>query len=98
MPTSYYLKKYFDKIKKDKFTYPDGWGSIILRNNAWLVIRNAVPMLLCREIDYAQIARMIWESQAKVEKIGLYDDISLEWLRFWEDAVKKARAYLGVSV
>lgn len=34
MPTSYYLKKYFDKIKKDKFIYPDGWGSIVLRNNA----------------------------------------------------------------
>lgn len=98
-PQSYYLNKYFsDNRGHSKFIYHDDWGGIVLRNNAWLVIRNAVPMLLYREIDYAQVARMIWESQAKVEKIGMYDDISLEWVMFWEDVVKKTRAYLGVNV
>lgn len=98
MPTNYYLKKYFNTSRAKKFNYEDCWGSIVLRNNAWLVIRNAIPMLQYREIDHLQIARMIWESQAKVEKIGQYDDISLEWLRFWEDAVKKVRKYLEVNV
>jgi hypothetical protein len=35
-PLSFILKKYFKINKSDKFIYPDCWGSVILRNEAWL--------------------------------------------------------------
>jgi hypothetical protein len=41
-PISYRLQKYFDVNKNylDKFVYPDSWGEIVLRNEAWIVFRN----------------------------------------------------------
>jgi hypothetical protein len=41
-PLSYRCQKYFnaDKSYLDKFVYPDSWGEIVLRNEAWIVFRN----------------------------------------------------------
>ena len=39
-PLSYRLEKYFGKTKSKKFIYPDYWGDIVLRNEAWIVFRN----------------------------------------------------------
>lgn len=41
MPVDAVLKKYFNIEKKSKsFVYPDCWGSIVLRNEAWLKLEN----------------------------------------------------------
>lgn len=41
-PLEYRCKKYLDKDKSQKFIYSDSWGSIILRNEAWIIFRNIV--------------------------------------------------------
>lgn len=38
----YYLNKYFNQHRTKKFTYSDNWGAIVLRNEAWLCIKNMV--------------------------------------------------------
>lgn len=38
--------KYLDgKNRKSKFTYEDSWGDIVLRNEAWLCIKNLIPQI-----------------------------------------------------
>ena len=39
-PLSYILNKYFNKTKSRKFIYDDSWGSVVLRQQAWLKIEN----------------------------------------------------------
>ena len=67
MPQSYYLKKYFDKSKVNKFIYNDNWGSIVLRNEAWIVIRSLIPAFRAGLPDN-QIADMILKSQMQTEQ------------------------------
>lgn len=63
MSTNYYCKKYFGKAKREKFCYADMWGSIILRNEAWIKICNLVPLCKHLEINCLQIAQKIIDSQ-----------------------------------
>jgi hypothetical protein len=52
----YYENKYFNGNKKQKFIYTDSWGSIILRNEAWVKVENIIPIMknnnkiICREL------------------------------------------------
>lgn len=39
----HYLDKYFNKQRNQKFIYSDSWGSIVLRNEAWIVVKNIIP-------------------------------------------------------
>lgn len=42
-PLSVLIEKYTDmSSRKSKFTYEDSWGDIVLRNEAWLCIKNLV--------------------------------------------------------
>ena len=42
-PLSVLVEKYMDKSsRKSKFVYEDAWGSIVLRNEAWICIKNLV--------------------------------------------------------
>ena len=45
IPLSYYAEKYFNKKKKNKFVYPDCWGSIVLRNEAWILLKDIIPLM-----------------------------------------------------
>ena len=96
MPLSYYAKKYFNKDKNEKFCYPDCWGDIILRNEAWLKIENLVPMCEYREMSYLQIARQVLKEQQFVIK-GMSSDVEAEWERFWEKVVRLVREYIGIK-
>lgn len=83
MPTSYYLKKYFDKSRSERFVYADGWGSIILRNEAWILLKNILPLI--KTENNILVAREILSLQAKSDgysPAGIED--SCEWARFWE--------------
>lgn len=95
MPISYYAKKYFEKTRTEKFIYSDGWGSIVLRNEAWLKLENLVPMCEYRELIRTQIAREILKQQ-KVVIRGMSDSVENEWERFWENVVKVVRGHLGI--
>lgn len=90
MPLSYYLRKYFGKNKSEKFIYPDGWGEIVLRNEAWIRLDNLVPMCRYKEMNHAQIAREILRQQKFVIS-GMTNEVCLEWERYWERVVKLVR-------
>lgn len=90
MPLSYYLRKYFGKNKSEKFVYPDGWGEIVLRNDAWIRLDNLVPMCRYKEMNHTQIAREILQQQKFVVS-GMTDEVCLEWERYWERVVKLVR-------
>ena len=57
-PLEYRAKKYLNIVKANKFSYSDSWGSIVCRNEAWIVFKNifsnskivANPSLLSREL------------------------------------------------
>ena len=90
MPLSYYANKYFGKNRKEKFCYPDCWGSIVLRNEAWLCIKNAVGWIELKN-NY-RWSRDVFSLQKEYISIKLTGDVENDWLRFWEgcyDVIKK---------
>lgn len=89
-PTSYYLRKYFGVTKPEKFVYPDTWGEIVLRSEAWIRIHNLIPAL--RRLNGAQIAGLIWKGICACN--GWPDtEQNTEWNRFLENTANAARAY-----
>ena len=96
MPTSYYLKKYFGKTKLEKFIYADCWGSIILRNEAWIKLENLIPLCKYREMNYSQIASDVLNQQ-KFSVKGMSNEVCLEWERYWQNVVKYVCEYIGVK-
>ncbi len=87
MPLSYYLNKYFSKKKKDKFVYPDCWGSIVLRNEAWILLKDIIPMIQTEnEVFVAKKILQLQKSSDKYSSIG--SDNEYEWIRFWENVCR----------
>ena len=93
MPTSYYLKKYFNTDKSEKFIYADCWGSIILRNEAWILIKDIIPFI--RTEKEIIVARKIVKLQ-KQDKYtpNLTTGAEVEWERFWENVSKVVKENL----
>ena len=85
MQLSYYMEKYFNKTKKEKFVYPDTFGSIILRNEAWIMLKDTLPLILTE--NNTLIANKIFELQKK-DKYTPYDIDDNEWIRFLENVCK----------
>lgn len=92
MPISYYLKKYFNKDKKEKFIYSDGWASIVLRNEAWIQIKDIIPMIQTEAST--NIAKMILKLQSKdnysPHDLNLFN---CEWNNYWENVIKEVQKY-----
>ena len=89
-PLNYRLHKYFGKTKTKKFMYEDCWSSIVLRNEAWLCIKN-----LMINLDIF-IAKLKWEILRQQEKICKFENLELEdtdMARFWENVIKKCKNY-----
>lgn len=92
MPISYYMKKYFNKDKKDKFVYPDGWGDIVLRNEAWILLKDIIPLIKTEnEVIAAQIILKLQQQERKYSHINSSNEC--EWTNFWERVVKCIKAH-----
>lgn len=94
MPLSYYAKKYFNKKRGEKFVYSDCWGSIVLRNEAWIQLKNVIP-LIKTEDEYIFANTVI-----KLQKGDKYSDLSLNeaethWHQFWCSVYKCVKDYLS---
>lgn len=89
MPLSYYLKKYFDQGRNEKFVYADGWGSIVLRNEAWICLKNYVDYI-ATEDEIAVVEKIIEQQKNDAYTNGGLDVIAeqLFWERFWEQVYK----------
>lgn len=83
------MNKYFNFNTKrnEKFVYPDNWGDIILRNEAWILLKNILPIMQTE--NYISVAQEILKLQ-KMDKyspsFSVGDD--MECIRFWENVCK----------
>lgn len=97
-PLSYRAKKYFgmDKSYIDKFIYPDSWGDIVLRNEAWIVFRNFGQVI--RRDRHQPIQNMIKTFSNSdfciKHSISQYDLSNSDWERFFERVCKEYTEYI----
>lgn len=54
MPLGYIMKKYFKKPRRERFIYPDGWGSVVIRQKAWLKFENIVKIV--DQMNYVELS------------------------------------------
>ena len=90
-PTSYYLKKYFNVTRSEKFIYPDTWGTIVLRSEAWIRIDNLIPSL--KYLKPTQISQRVWDMMRKLHGWPA-SERNNDWERFLESVVVAATNYL----
>lgn len=92
-PLSILVKKYCNKTKNSKFIYPDAWGDIVLRNEAWLHINNFIKCITrnCFEPD---ILDEILRQQEKICKFEKYRLCNTTMERFWEEVINKSKIYV----
>ena len=79
--------------KKEKFLYADTWGSIVLRNEAWILIENIVPIMTMEETNEIELREELIYKFEKLNKIRRYD-LGTTWRIFFENVVKELKEYL----
>lgn len=96
MPLSYYMKKYFNKSKNNKFVYPDCWGDIILRNEAWILLKDIIPLIKTENITLS--ARKILQLQRYDRYSSIDTSNECEWINFWENVCRCIKDYLEKNI
>lgn len=96
MPLSYYTEKYFNKNKKEKFVYSDCWGSIVLRNEAWILLKNIIPLIETE--TSVLVARKILQMQIYDKYSSIDTSNDCEWINFWENVCKLVKDYLEKNI
>ena len=86
-PLGNLAKKYLDQNKKNKFIYPDSWGDIVLRNEAWILIENLMQEIK-DDVFEPDIINHIYRGQEKVCGFEEYELCCTTMERFWEKVVK----------
>lgn len=88
-PLTYRLSKYFceDKQYLNKFVYPDCWGEIVLRNEAWIVFRdfkNLVDRNEYKQGFSTNMIKLLSESSFCKEYLISQSDLGLDWENFFK--------------
>ena len=87
-PLSYRLEKYFGKTKSKKFIYPDYWGDIVLRNEAWIVFRNFADCFVRdRHPPVTSMVKAFLQSDKM--KRNYITSLSNDWERLFEKGFKE---------
>ncbi len=89
-PLSYRAEKYLGKKIFEKFAYADTWGSIILRNEAWLVIKNLYKQVRGRRFSL-DILKDIRERQEQYHEFEFGDLMCTDMERMWEKVVNELK-------
>lgn len=95
-PISYRLQKYFDVNKNylDKFVYPDSWGEIVLRNEAWIVFRNIKQAVYKNKFyKLIPIVKKTFLNTSLLNKSGI-DTLDDYWERFLENLCANYDKYI----
>jgi hypothetical protein len=93
MPLSYYLEKYFSTSRKEKFVYSDAWGDIVLRNEAWILLKDYLPLVETE--DCVSFAEHVLSQQVKDGYSKGLDLHDMEWIRFYEDVYRIVKTHLN---
>ena len=90
-PLSVLVDKYMDKnSRKSKFVYEDSWGDIVLRNEAWICIKNLLSQKnISNPID---ILKDILRQQEKKSRFSLKENEleNTDMSRFYEKLILEA--------
>lgn len=85
-PLGFLVEKYCNMAKSDKFVYPDAWGSIVLRNEAWICLKNLMVDIKS-DIFVLKIINSICRQQEVACGFDEYDLCCTPTERFWEKVV-----------
>lgn len=85
-PLEYRCKVLGIKDKKNKFIYPDCWGDIVLRNEAWIILKNIIPQIKIKH-EQEMIREVIKKfADCRYHKMR-WTDIGSNWNLFWEHII-----------
>lgn len=93
-PLGYLARKYVGERSVKSFIYPDAWGDIVLRNEAWLQVRALAYRLQTNESPL----RLRWEILRQQERAHGWGTNELEVgyeARFWENVINETKRYLN---
>jgi len=90
MPLEHRMKKYFDKDRKSKFIYSDCYGSIILRSEAWIVIKNLATEIK-NNVFELDILNELLRQQEIIHNFDKYKLCCTDMERFWEKVIREVR-------
>lgn len=94
-PLNHRLKKYFGENKSylDRFVYSDTWGSIVLRNEAWIVFRNLKDTIMRTEVPPVSSVINAFINSKLLFKSGIIE-LDIIWQQFFENVCKKYRKFI----
>jgi hypothetical protein len=92
MPLGVLCKKYLDKDKKNKFVYPDAWGDIVLRQQAWIKIENLMHRLRLGDFEL-DLLKDILRQQEMICGFKENELICTDMERFWERVIIECKKY-----
>ncbi|MCD3216897.1 hypothetical protein G8S55_06470 [Clostridium botulinum C] len=93
MSLGYLCEKYVGKKRSERFIYADSWGDIILRNEAWICIKNLVYRIKIGEFP-PYILNDILRQQEKLRGLNQYELCSSYMDRFWENVIAETKKYI----
>ena len=72
--------------------YDDCWGSIILRNEAWIKVENILPKTkIMSELEMKECLFKLFRDMTKLKISDLYNG---NWERVWENVSKELYKFL----
>ena len=77
------------------FIYPDAWGDIVLRNEAWLVIKNLVHHVKVGDYTDRSISDQITRQQEKAMNWKKFELEDSHMNSFWEKLVTETKKYIN---
>lgn len=92
-PLEYVANKYLDKQRGKKFTYGDAWGSIVLRNEAWIHIQGLLYRLKLGEFQLDLVNDILRQIE-RIERFDHYELVSTDMERFIENVVMELKNYI----
>lgn len=93
MPLSYKVKKYCSKSKSEKFIYPDSWGSIVLRQQAWIKIENLIYRIKLGEFEL-DLLKLIRIQQEQLHSFKENELVDSDMERFFEKIISECKKIL----
>lgn len=86
-PLDYLTQKYVGSEKAKKFIYGDAWGSIVLRNEAWICLRNVRYWLRDYDENTLTITQKLLRQQERLHGWGDYSLVNTYMERFIERVI-----------
>ncbi len=89
-PLNHTIQKYFPDMntKKDRFIYTDDWGGVVLRDEAWIKLRNLVHIIKRKDYFEPNIRNKIVGLQEQYHHMRCGELLVSDMERMWERLIK----------